>query len=223
MKQSKFILTSIYEYLNSNKVNYDKLNDLAKQHDYMTFLEKTDNLVFHYNILYRGFSEEDEITDKSFFTDYIGHALQYGEHADGIIYNNGDVLHISDDEFQDLRKSLRSLNKNEIENIYSYYFIHNKLFDAMGDDYPDEQSVVNFVSNFLKSDKPYSEVQKHKVKNDLLVPIMLHYAQLKNKNIISFTGGDYSDFGGADEFVVNDVSRYIKLSTIWKRANQLPD
>ena len=89
----------------------------------------------------------------------------------------------------------------------------------MDGEYSDEISVIKFVSNFLKSNIPYTKVQQHKVKNDLLIPIMMYYAQIKGKNIIQFVGGDYSDYGGADEFVVNDVSRYNKLSDIWKSVN----
>jgi hypothetical protein len=89
----------------------------------------------------------------------------------------------------------------------------------MVDDYEDEKSVIKFVLNFIKSNTPYTKVQNDKIKNDLLIPIMLHYAKIKNKNIISFVGGDYSDYGGADEFVVNDISIYIKLSDFWKKYN----
>lgn len=88
----------------------------------------------------------------------------------------------------------------------------------MDSEYHDEESVVKFVIRFLKSNTPYNKVQKDKIKNDLLIPIMIHYAEIKGKNIIQFVGGDYSDWGGADEFVVNDVSRYDKLSDIWKNS-----
>ncbi|HAT76451.1 MAG TPA: hypothetical protein DCS19_06310 [Flavobacterium sp.] len=219
MELRKFIATTIREYLNENVNNYTKLTDLAKQHDYETFLKKTDSLTSIYNILYRGMYDK-ELTDKSFFTDYIGHATQYGDYTDGIIYNNNnDVLYIDDNTFNNLRKNFEDISKKELNDIYSYYFKNHKLFDAMDGEYSDEISVIKFVSNFLKSNIPYTKVQQHKVKNDLLIPIMMYYAQIKGKNIIQFVGGDYSDYGGADEFVVNDVSRYNKLSDIWKSVN----
>jgi len=114
---------------------------------------------------------------------------------------------------------LKAFQKKELNNIYSYYFKNHKLFDAMDGEYSDEESVIKFVANFLKSNIPYTKVQQDKVKNDLLIPIMMYYAQMKGKNIIQFIGGDYSDYGGADEFVVNDVSKYDKLSDIWKSVN----
>jgi hypothetical protein len=215
----KIIKESIREYLNENLNNYDKLTDLAKQYDYETFLKKTDNLALIYDILYRGMYDTTKLTDKSFFTDYIGHATEYGNYVDGIIINNNDVLYFDDNTFNSLRRNFEGISKKELNNIYSYYFKNDKLFDAMDGEYSDEVSVINFVSNFLKSNIPYTRVQQNKVKNDLLIPIMMHYAQTKGKNIIRFVGGDYSDYGGADEFVVNDVSRYDKLSDIWKSVN----
>lgn len=58
---SKFLSTTAKKYLNENVNNYIKLTDLAKQYDY--------------DILYRGMYDT-ELTDKSFFTDYIGHATE---------------------------------------------------------------------------------------------------------------------------------------------------
>lgn len=212
------MITTLYEFLKENKNNYVKLIDLAKQYDYETFLKKTDNVTSIYNILYRGMYDT-LLTDKSFFSDYIGHATQYGDYVDGIIYNDNDVLYFDDTTFNKLRDRFKNITNNELNNIYSYYFENHKLYDAMDGEYSDEVDVINFVKSFLKSNTLYTKVQQDKVKNDLLIPIMLYYAELKGKNIIQFIGGDYSDYGGADEFVVNDVSRYDKLSDIWKRNN----
>jgi hypothetical protein len=204
------------EFLNEQiSVNLDKLLDIAKKYDYNNFLTKSDGVTSIYNILYRGMDDGDELTDKSFMTDYIGHAKEYGDYVDGIIYNNGDVLFFDNNVFNDLRNKFSSITEKELYDIYSYYFINNKLFDVM----EEEDSVIKFVLNFIKSNIPYTKVQNNKVKNDLLIPIMSHYAKLKNNNIISFVGGDYSDYGGADEFVVDDISRYTKLSDIWKSVN----
>jgi len=114
MKLRKFIVTTIREYLNENVNNYTKLTDLAKQYDYETFLKKKDSLTSTYNILYRGMYDT-ELTDKSFFTDYIGHATQYGEYVDGIIYNNNDVLYFDDNTFNNLRKNFESISKKRIK------------------------------------------------------------------------------------------------------------
>ena len=87
--------------------------------------------------------------------------------------------------------------------------------------YSKNSSVINFVYGFLKSDVLYSKVSQIKVENDLLVPIMLYYAKKKNKNIISFLGGDYSDYGGAYEYVVNDIYKYTTLKDIWEKSNKI--
>ena len=47
-----------------------------------------------------------------------------------------------------------------------------------------------FVGGNLKFE--YLKVSQNKVKNDLLIPIMTHYAKLKGKNIIQFVGDDYN-------------------------------
>ncbi|TXG75752.1 hypothetical protein E6Q11_06845 [Candidatus Dojkabacteria bacterium] len=215
---SKSISITLRKYLNESVNNYRQLIDLAKQYDYETFIRKTDNLTSTYDILYRGMSST-ELVDKSFFSDYVGHAEQYGEYVDGIIYNYSDVLHFGDDTFDNLRRHFENISKKELLDIYSYYFKNYRLLDAMVGDFSDETGVIRFVKTFLKSNIPYTKVQQQKVKNDLLIPIMLYYAQTKGKNIIQFTGGDYADYGGADEFVVNDISRYDRLSDIWKSAN----
>lgn len=208
---------NIKNNLNENVNSYPKLLDLAKLYDYETFLKKSDSVTSIYNILYRGMYDQ-ELTDNSFFTDYIGHATQYGDYVDGIIYND-DILYFDDNTFNNLRRSFETITKKELNNIYILYFRNHKLYDAMVGEYSDEASVIKFVANFLKSNIPYTKVQQNKVKNDLLIPIMLHYAQMKGKNIIQFVGGDYIDYGGADEFVVNDITKYTKLSDIWKSVN----
>lgn len=221
MKPRNFIKTTLYEYLTEGVTfsKYKKLVSLARGNSYEDFLSKSDSLTGVYNILYRGMNEGDSITDKSFMTDYIGHAREYGEYVDGIICNNGDVLHFDDNTFDKLRKHFKDITIYDLNEIYSYYFKHDKLFDAMDSEYDNIDSVILLAWGFIRSSKPYSVVQKNKIKNDLLIPIMQHYATLNNKNIISFVGGDYSDYGGAEEFVVDDSSRYVTLSSIWKSVN----
>ncbi len=214
----KHILTKINHFLNENNNQYGDLVKLAKKYDYDTFISKTDSLTSLYNILYRGMYDS-KLENRIFMTDYVGHAKEYGEYVDGIIYDNKDVLFFDDYVFNKLRGELKTLTKEEIYDIYSDDFKSHKLYDAMIDKYDDEKGVIKFVYKFIKSDEPYTKVQDNKIKNDLLIPIMLHYAKLKNKNIIHFIGGDYADYGGADEFVVNDISIYKKLSDIWKENN----
>lgn len=212
------------QFINEDKIKaetlYPKLVDIAKKYDYSTFLTKSDGV--DYNILYRGMAEDDELTNNIFMTDYIGHARDYSDNddsVDGLIYDIKDVLYFNDNVFNNLRTQFKNINKKELTNIYSDAFKNNKLFDVMEGEYETEKDIINFVLNFLKSDIQYTKVQNDKVKNDLLIPIMTYYAKTKNKNIISFVGGDYSDYGGADEFVVNDISKYKKLSEIWKESN----
>jgi len=211
---------SLDEDVNKPIESYIKLLDLAKKYDdYHTFVLKTDSLTSVYDILYRGMEDGDELDHHSFFTDYVGHAKQYGMNVDGILYNNKDVLYFDDKVFNQLRDKFKDLDKKSIREIYSYHFDNNKLYDAMDGEYADEDSVVKFVMKFLKSNVPYSKVSKDKVKNDLLVPIMMYYGEKLGKNIIQFLGGDYDEYGGQDEFVVSDVSRYKKLSDVWQWVN----
>lgn len=200
--------------------NLDKIIELAiKERDYHTFIKKTDNLTSFYNILYRGMDEGDEIQNMSFFSDYVGHAEQYGEYIDGIVVDRTDFLYFNDNVFDSLRKNFNSITKKNLENIYQPYFSNYKLDNSMVDNYSSEESVINFVYDFIKSNKLYSTIQKNPQKNDLLIPIMMHYAINKNKNIVVFVGGDYADYGGTEEYVVFNVSKYPKLSNIFKKFN----
>lgn len=155
----------------------------------------------------------DESMDNIFMTDYIGHARQYGEYVDGIIYDSKDVLFFTDNVFNELRKELKDITKKEIHSIYTYYF-KNSYFS-----FSDKVS-ISFVYNFIHSDKSYFMVISYPRKHDLLIPIMLYYTNTINKNIIGFLGSDYSEYGGQNEFVVNDISRYTKLSDIWESVNK---
>jgi len=208
----KFI--KLFEAFTENE--FIHLYKIAKEFDYDTFLVKTDSLVFTYDILYRG----GQLQNQCFMTDYIGHAKGYDEeNVDGIIYNHKDLLRFNDKTFDDLRNELKYLTKKDLKAIYLPFFKNHRLFDAMVDKYESENKVINFVFKFIKSDIPYDNIQQNKVKNDLMIPIMLYYAKTKDKNIISFWGGDYIDYGGAEEFVVNDVSIYPTLKDIWNKAN----
>lgn len=198
----------------------DALYAVARGLDYDAFLKKTDSMTREYDILYRGMADGDSLGDQCFMTDWIGHAREYGEVVDGVIYDRKkDLLEMDDAAFNRLRRKLSGLTKNDIRKIYAPYFKSYKLFDAMDGKYETEPAVIDFVSNFIKSDVPYSKVQQKKIENDLLVPIMLHYAKSEGRNAIAFWGNDYADYGGALEFVVNDIGRYTTLKDIWKHAN----
>ncbi len=221
----------IRKYLNESAKQEDLL-DLAKKYDYDTFLNKTDNLVSKYNILYRGFSEGDELSDNIFMTDWIGHAREYGDYVDGIIVND-KVLYFDNSTFNKLREDFVKLLipsipkyfdyddyeetfKEKLRQIYLPYFNEYKLSDAMYQLDYDEDKIIDFVYNFIVDSVDDYEKYSMNKQNDFFIPILMYYAKTKGYNIISFWGGDY---GGADEFVVDDISRYTKLSDIWKSVN----
>ena len=79
-----------------------------------------------------------------------------------------------------------------------------------------EDEIIDFVYDFLVNSTEKYEKYSNKKQNDFFIPLLTYYAKNKGYNIISFRG---SDFYGADEFVVNDISKYTKLSDIWKSVN----
>ena len=201
--------------------NLDPLYKIAKGNDYNTFLDKTDSLVYNYNILYRGSSEYDRILfDECFMTDYIGHAREYGEDIDGILYDKNDLIYFDNYTFNELREYFEDFEDLDkiIKEVYEPYF---KKYGVDTIEINDNIiSVEKFVYIFLKKNINFKNACKNCKVSDALVPIMLYYAKKKNKNIISFLGSDYQLYGGADEYVVNDVSRYITLKDIWNKANK---
>jgi hypothetical protein len=199
----------------------DPLYKIAKGNDYNTFLDKTDSLVYNYNILYRGSSEYDRVLfNECFMTDYIGHAREYGEDIDGILYDKNDLIYFDNytfneqteyfEDFEDLDKIIKEV----YEPYFKKYGVHTiEINDNI-------ISVEKFVYIFLRKNINFKNACKNCKVSDALVPIMLYYAKKKNKNIISFLGSDYQLYGGADEYVVNDVSRYITLKDIWTKSNK---
>jgi hypothetical protein len=56
-------------------------------------------------------------------------------------------------------------------------------------------------------------------RNDLLIPLMQHYARdVRGKNIIAFLGGDFGDFGGQNEYVVGRVSELTDLRALYDQV-----
>lgn len=221
---------------NQTQIKYDKLIDLAKNFDYNTFLDKTDSLTTIYDILYRGMSEYDILANNSFMTDWVGHARQYSDYVDGIVVDDfKDVMYFDNKTFNKLRDGdfaellipniPRNFDYDDYEKqfkkalkiIYDPYFKEDKLSDAMYGLNYNEKKIINFVYDFIvNSTEDYKKYSMNK-QNDFFIPLLTYYAKSKGKNIISFYGSDY---GGSDEFVVNDISRYIKLSDIWKSQNK---
>ena len=192
------------QFLNENNDNLIKLYNIAKGVDYNTFLKKTDSLAFEYDMLYRG--SVDELENNIFMTDYIGHAFEYGDVVNGILYNPSDVMFFNDNTFSSLRQNYRGLSKEDLLKIYN----SDKIIDI---------DAIDFVFKFIQSDVPYTKVNQNFDKNDLLVPIMQYYAKSKGKNIISFLGSDYD--GDQNEFIVDDISKYKQLKDVWSNVNKM--
>jgi len=215
-------------------VSDSKLKELAHvSDDYQNFLENVESNTRLF-ILYRG-TDSDTIEDESFFGDFLTHAESYGDFVDGLIIpNKNEILYYDDNVFSYIRENIHlilvpnipnnwefeeyeSIFKESLNKIYSNYFKNGKLSDAMYQLDCDEKCVIDYVYNFcFESNKPYSKVSQSK-ENDFLIPLMLYISTKrikKPKNIISFYG---SDFYGSNEYVVNDINRYVKLSDVWKK------
>ena len=191
----------------ANRIRFDVKRNLAaaKGLSFDDYLRKTDSLrAFN---LYRGGSP---LSDLCFMTDYIGHAREYGDPVDGIVCDPEDVLRFDTAAFERLRHALGGLGRAALKKMYAPFAV--KL--------PDVQEATAFAYRFLRSEVPYEDVSWDARKNDMLVPLMVHYARTEGKNVVVFTGGDYADYGGQDEYVVDDISRYPKLSDLWKQANR---
>jgi hypothetical protein len=196
---TKFISTTIYDFLNESTIvkQYDDLINIAKQYDYDTFLNKTDNL--NYQFLYRGMSEGDILSDNSFMTDYIGHAREYGEYVDGVVVNNKSIMYFDNDAFDYLRKDFIQVIlpsfpkyfdnyveyqeeiKEKLRQIYKPYFNENKLTDAMYElDYTKDK-IIDFVYDFLvNSTEKYEKYSKLKI-NDFFIPFLTIKLKEKGK------------------------------------------
>ena len=232
-----------YIKLFDNYNNDNKLKELVQgSDDYQSFLENV-NVNSGLFILYRG-SYFDGIENKSFFADELAHAEQYGENVDGLIIPNmKEIMHYDDEVFSELKEDMHititgnydysyfedykdeiedyeSILKERIREIYSYYFKNDKLTDAMYQADCDENCVVDFVYDFcFEANNTYSEVSKTK-SNDFLIPLMLYISTKvldAPRNIISY---DSIAFHGSIEYVVDDVSKYVKLSDVWKKYKQ---
>lgn len=237
----KIIKETIRQYLNE-QVELNDLKELAKKYDYDTFINKTDNLVDKYFILYRG-TYNDQLTDDSFFSDYVGHAREYGDYVDGIIINNNDMIYFDDIKFNYIRdnfseilglvkkyfyddedrydyyKEYKDIYLKKLREIYEPYVDSYKLTDAMYHYDYDIEKIINYVYKFITQSNNSYEKEALTKKNDFFMPLLMYYVKSIGKNIVSFWGSDFSYAGGMQEFVVNDISKYPKLSDIWKSVN----
>lgn len=176
--------------------------------NYNQFVKKTDGK----DVLYHGGSSYD-LEDLSFFTDYYAHAYEYGDNVNGIYVtlDNKNILHFDGNVFNKLREKYKTATAKDLMNgdAYKRTLLDNKLSPAS----------AKIALKALKSNIPYEELAKNPQINDTLIPLMVDFASSLGRNIISFWGSDYGDYGGAMEFVVNDVSRYKTLKAEYEKLN----
>jgi hypothetical protein len=181
--------------------------------DVETFIKRTDGM----DVLYRGHSG-GETANHSFFTDYVGHAEQYGDTVDAFAYDPQDVLFFNDARFDDMRRSYRRAAEWEPEKFAALYraTLHGNRFG------PDLEAQIEHVTEVILGDDdiPYSSFCDNFEQNDAFIPLMQAYAAQQGKNIIAFHGGDYADHGGQTEYVVGDVSKLVNLRKLYASAHQ---
>lgn len=172
------------------------------------FIKKTDGM----DVLYRG-HHGGAVENHSFFTDYVGHAEQYGDIVDAYGYDPQDVLFFNDQRFDDMRSSYRRAAEWEPEKLATIYrnALHGNRFG------PDLETQIERVVEVIlgEEDVSYSDFCDNFEQNDAFIPLMQSYAAQKGKNIIAFQGGDYADYGGQNEYVVNDVSKLVNLRQLY--------
>jgi hypothetical protein len=172
------------------------------------FIKKTDGM----DALYRGHGG-GVVENHSFFTDYVGHAEQYGDIVDAYGYDPQDVLFFNDQRFSDMRSSYRRAAEWEPKKLAAIYqtTLRGNRFS------PDLERQIDRVAEVILGDEDisYSDFCDNFEQNDAFVPLMQAYASQKGKNIIAFRGGDYADYGGQNEYVVNDVSKLVNLRQLY--------
>jgi len=116
--------------LNENTLNLSKIKKIAKGVDFNTFLKKTDSLAFEYDMLYRG--SEDELENNIFMTDYVGHAFEYGDIVNGILYNpNNEILqgHVAKDSGYKVFTPFKNKSVIKVHRLVGYQKYGEVLFD----------------------------------------------------------------------------------------------
>ena len=180
--------------------------ELALKYDTVDkFIRATDGK----DVLYRGHND-NEVSNNSFMTDYVGHAEQYSDdgRVDAYAYNPADVLFFNDAQFDEMRNAYRHLDDQQLSADYKAALVGNRFADEF-------RRSFSMVKKIIQNDIPYSKICADPAKNDALVPLMQAYARKHGKNIIAFLGGDYADYGGQNEYVVGDVSKLTNLRKLY--------
>jgi hypothetical protein len=177
-----------------------------KQPDVEKFIRSLDSYTGA-DVLYRGHHDEAP-PNNCYMTDYVGHAATYAGdegRVDAYVYDPRDVLQFNDARFEEMRRFYLRLPDAELATAYRSALTGNRHAGEFSQSLP-------LVRKTLRSDVPYSQVSGDPRRNDALVPLMQKYARdVHGKNIVSFHGSDYADYGGQAEFVVGDVSKLTDL------------
>lgn len=176
------------------------------------FIQKTDGM----DVLYRG-QYGPSVPDHAFMTDYVSHAAQYGDGLSNVYayaVDWHDVLNIDDSTFEKFRQEFSTLSVKQFGAIYQQALIGNRFADSIN-----YRKDVNVARKIIHSDKPYSAVCGNPELNDTLIPLLQYWAREQGKNIISFLGNDYADYGGQMEYVVSDISKLTDLRELYARIH----
>ncbi len=172
------------------------------------FIRGTDGM----DVLYRGHSD-DHTPDNAFMSDYVGHAAEYADDGriDAFAFQYNDVMFFNDERFDEMRKHYRNHTPKQIAAEYQAALSGNRHAVHYEDS-------LKLVRRLLRSEKPYSTFCGDHPTNDQIVPLMQKYARDNGRNIISFLGNDYADYGGQNEYVVGDVSQLVDLRKVYTDA-----
>jgi hypothetical protein len=170
------------------------------------------------HVLYHG-GLDGTVGDNAFFGDFYNHAKGYADEegiVTGFVYDPKDVFPVGNKTLQSARRFFADKNIREyLKPIYDAAIKDGRLADAQYQLGIPDKNVVSYVTKILKGDTPYSEIAGTK-RNDLLIPLMQELVyKLQGQNIISFKG---SDFGGATEYVVRDVSKLTNLTDFYNKV-----
>jgi hypothetical protein len=184
--------------------------EMARTNDTVEgFIDATDG----WPVLYRGHFG-DKVEDNSFFTDYVGHARSYVDETgriDAYAFDPQEALMFDDVRFDEMRFLYMRLDADELADTYRTALAGNRF----GPDLMTPET-LGTLHEILQGETPYSEMSMDPGRNDLLIPLMQHYARdVRGKNIIAFLGGDFGDFGGQNEFVVGRVSELTDLRALY--------
>ena len=174
------------------------------------FIRRTDGM----DALYRGHSG-GPVENNSFFTDYVGHAGEYGDTIDAYGFDFHDVFFFNNEHFDEMRNAYRALSPKAFTTLYRASLVGNRF--AL-----EYENALPAVRSFIRSTEPYSTICSNYPDNDKLIPLMQYYAlTARGCNIIGFLGGDYGDYGGQNEYVVGDISRLTNLRQLYASVHHI--